>query len=191
MSYDYNLDGSLKTMHYPAGPPSPTRPIPPEDMLSAVDTGNNINYVTGASYQADSRLTGFVSGNGAAFAGITNTSAYNKRLQPSTCRPLRPARPCFPSAMTSTWERTPEQTTATSGASPITKTRRRNQTFTYDLLNRLTSAQNAGTNCAATTSTDKTEYWGNSYGYDAWGNLTGKTVTKCSAENLSAHRPGK
>jgi hypothetical protein len=32
---------------------------------------------------------------------------------------------------------------------------------------------------------NKTEYWGNSYGYDAWGNLTTKTPTKCSAENLN------
>ena len=32
----------------------------------------------------------------------------------------------------------------------------------------------------------KTEYWGNSYGYDAWGNLTGKTITKCGAELLNA-----
>jgi hypothetical protein len=47
-------------------------------------------------------------------------------------------------------------------------------------------AQNAGTNCAATTVNAKTKYWGNSYGYDAWGNLTNKTVTKCGAENLSA-----
>jgi len=31
----------------------------------------------------------------------------------------------------------------------------------------------------------KTEYWGNSYGYDPFGNLLQKTVTKCSAENLS------
>ena len=31
----------------------------------------------------------------------------------------------------------------------------------------------------------KSEYWGNSYGYDAWGNLLNKSVTKCSAENLS------
>jgi RHS repeat-associated protein len=61
----------------------------------------------------------------------------------------------------------------------------RNQTFTYDLLNRLASAQNAGTNCAATTVNGKTQYWGNNYGYDAWGNLTAKSVTKCSAENLS------
>src|SRR6185437_3767619 len=63
--------------------------------------------------------------------------------------------------------------------------RTRDQSFNYDLLNRLTSAQNAGTNCAATTVNGKTEYWGNNYGYDAWGNLIGKSVTKCSAENLT------
>ena len=32
---------------------------------------------------------------------------------------------------------------------------------------------------------NKTEYWGNSYGYDAWGNLLQETITKCGAENLS------
>jgi hypothetical protein len=32
---------------------------------------------------------------------------------------------------------------------------------------------------------NKTEYWGNSYSYDAWGNLLGQSVTKCSAENFS------
>jgi RHS repeat-associated protein len=63
----------------------------------------------------------------------------------------------------------------------------RNQSFTYDLLNRLTSAQNAGTDCTKKTlNLNQTEYWGNNYGYDPWGNLTSKTVTKCSAEHLSA-----
>jgi RHS repeat-associated protein len=61
----------------------------------------------------------------------------------------------------------------------------RSQSFTYDPLNRLASAQNAGSDCRKTTVNDKTEYWGNSYGYDSWGNLLQKTVTKCSAENLS------
>ncbi len=41
-----------------------------------------------------------------------------------------------------------------------------NQSFTYDALNRLTSAQNAGTDCSQMTANNKTEYWGNSYGYD-------------------------
>jgi RHS repeat-associated protein len=61
----------------------------------------------------------------------------------------------------------------------------RDQTFTYDPLNRLISAQNAGTNCATMVLQNKTEYWGNSYSYDAWGNLINKAVTKCGAENLS------
>jgi RHS repeat-associated protein len=49
----------------------------------------------------------------------------------------------------------------------------------------LTSAQNAGTDCSKSTVNGTTEYWGNSYGYDAWGNLLQKTVTKCAAENFS------
>ena len=61
----------------------------------------------------------------------------------------------------------------------------RSQSFTYDALNRLTSAQNAGTDCTQHTVNGLTEYWGNSYGYDAWGNLLQKNVTKCGAENLS------
>ena len=61
----------------------------------------------------------------------------------------------------------------------------RNQSFGYDALNRLTSAQNAGTDCTALVLQSKTKFWGNNYGYDAWGNLLQKTVTKCSAENLS------
>jgi YD repeat-containing protein len=61
----------------------------------------------------------------------------------------------------------------------------RNQTFTYDALNRLTSAQNAGTDCTAATVNGKTQYWGNNYGYDAWGNMLSKATTKCGAENLS------
>ena len=51
-------------------------------------------------------------------------------------------------------------------------------------MNRLTSAQNAGTDCTAKVLQNKTEYWGNSYTYDAWGNLLNKIITKCGAENL-------
>ncbi|MGC2695513.1 MAG: RHS repeat-associated core domain-containing protein [Candidatus Angelobacter sp.] len=46
------------------------------------------------------------------------------------------------------------------------------------------SAQDAGTDCSVKVLQNKTEYWGNSYSYDAWGNLLAKAVTKCSAENL-------
>ena len=48
------------------------------------------------------------------------------------------------------------------------------------------SAQNAGTDCTAMTvdAQPKTKYWGNSYVYDAWGNVLQKNITKCGAENL-------
>jgi len=75
-------------------------------------------------------------------------------------------------------------TTATSTPSSQQDTGR-TQTFNYDALNRLTSAQNSGSDCTQTLSGGKTKFWGNSYGYDAWGNLLSKTVIKCSAENLS------
>jgi YD repeat-containing protein len=61
----------------------------------------------------------------------------------------------------------------------------RDQTFTYDALNRLLTAQNTGTDCSITILQNKTEYWGNSYVYDAWGNLLQKNVTKCGAEGLT------
>jgi len=38
---------------------------------------------------------------------------------------------------------------------------------------------------ATRTAQGKTKFWGNTYGYDAWGNLLSKTITKCGAENLS------
>ncbi len=187
MSYDYNLDGSIKAIHYPSSAVVTYTPDSAGRMLSATDTGNNINYITAAAYQADGQLTGFISGNGTAFAGITNTFSYNKRLQPINMSASAPSQTVFSIGYDF------HVGNGTSGADNgnvwgITnyKDNSRNQSFTYDSLNRLTSAQNAGTNCAATLANGKTEYWGNSYGYDAWGNLTSKTVTKCSAENLSA-----
>jgi RHS repeat-associated protein len=63
----------------------------------------------------------------------------------------------------------------------------RNQTFTYGSLNRLTSAQNAGTDCTARVLQNKLEYWGNTYSYDAWGNLLNKSKISfaCAGEGLS------
>jgi RHS repeat-associated protein len=48
--------------------------------------------------------------------------------------------------------------------------------YTYDSLNRLIAASTSGTGGVQ---------WGNSYSYDGFGNLTGKTVTKGTAPTLS------
>jgi RHS repeat-associated protein len=188
MSYSYNLDSSLKTLTNPSGAVITYTPDSAGRILSAVDSGSGINYVTAATYGRDSELTGFVSGNSGTFAGITNAYSYNKRLQPVNMSATAPSQTVYSIG----YDFHAGNGTAATGMDNgnvfgITnyKDTTRNQSFTYDALNRLTSAQNAGTNCAANTVNGKTEYWGNSYGYDAWGNLLAKTITKCSAEHLS------
>jgi RHS repeat-associated protein len=186
MSYAYNLDGSLKTLTYPSSASVTYTPDSAGRMLSAVDTANGINYATGATYGPDSGLTGFVSGSTGGFAGIANAFSYNKRLQPINMSATAPNQTVFSIGYDF---HVGNGTTGSDNGNVwgITnyKDNTRNQSFAYDPLNRLTSAQNAGTDCNAMTVNGKTEYWGNTYGYDAWGNLLQKTVTKCGAENLS------
>jgi RHS repeat-associated protein len=178
----YDLAGNLSSLTYPDGETVAYTPDAVGRMLSAIDTANGINYITSANYGPDGSLTGFVSGNTGGFAGITNSFSYNKRLQP-----------IFMSAAT------PTQTVFSIGYDfhlgngdngnvyqlTNNKDHTRDQSFTYDQLNRLVSAQNAGTDCSATLPDTNSKFWGNSYGYDAWGNLLTKNVTKCGAEFLS------
>jgi len=188
MSYEYNLDGSLSKLHNLSGAVITYTPDSAGRIVSAIDSANSINYATSATYQADGQITGFVSGNGAGFAGITNALTYNKRLQPINMSATSPSQTVFSIG----YDFHAGNGTAGTGTDNGNvwnlynfRDRSRDQSFTYDALNRLTSAQNSGTNCAASTVNGKTEYWGNSYGYDAWGNLTQKVITKCGAENLS------
>ena len=180
ISYAYNLDGSLNTLTYPSGAVLTYTPDSAGRMLSAVDAGNAINYVTSATYGPHSALTGFLSGKTGSFAGITNSFSFNKRLQPVFMSASVPSQTVFSIGYDfhlgagdngNVWGIVNNKDTT------------RNQTFTYDSLNRLTSAQNAGSDCSVAVG-GKTKFWGNNYGYDAWGNLLSKSVTKCSAENL-------
>jgi RHS repeat-associated protein len=186
LSYSYNLDGSVKSLTYPSGKVITYTPDSAGRTLSAIDSGSGINYVTGATYGPDSGLTGFVSGNSGTFAGITNSFSYNKRLQPVNMSATAPSQTVFSIGYDF---HVGNGTTGTDNGNVwgITnyKDTTRNQTFTYDALNRLISAQNAGTDCTATVLGGNKKFWGNNYGYDAWGNLLSKSVTKCSAENLS------
>jgi RHS repeat-associated protein len=182
MSYTYNLDSSLKTLTNPSGAVITYTPDSAGRDVSAIDSGNGISYVTAASYGPDSSLTGFVSGSSGSFAGITNKFSYNPRLQPINMAALSPTATVF--SLNYNFNLGAGDNGNVLGITN-NKDTTRNQSFSYDTLNRLTSAQNAGTNCAAATVNGKSEYWANGYGYDAWGNLLQKTVTKCSAENLS------
>jgi hypothetical protein len=203
MTATYNQVGGFASLTYPDG--STTIHYTPDNfgsgqsagsIVSAVDSAHSINYVTGATYNPAGMLSGMTNG-----ASIANVYQYNQRLQ--ICRitaattGLTPGN-CVTQGNTGNlldlkYDFHIGNGTAGSGTDngnvwTITnyKDTNRTQSFTYDSLNRLGSAQNAGTNCAAMTVNGKSEYWGNSYTYDAWGNLTNKTITKCGAENLNA-----
>jgi YD repeat-containing protein len=126
--------------------------------------GYGINYATGATYGPDGALTGFVSGYSSSFAGITNAFAYNKRLQPLAMSATAPSQTVY--SIGYDFHYSAGNNGNVFGITNY-KDANRNQTFTYDALNRLTSAQNAGTDCIAKVLQNKSEYWGNNYGYDA------------------------
>jgi RHS repeat-associated protein len=189
LGYSYFLDNSLKSVSYPSGAVVNYGYTGAGRIGSAQDTFNNINYVTGtsgssslATHLPDGSPISYVNGVSSTFNGITNTLAYNIRLQPVTMSASAPNQTVFSIGYDF------HQGIGDNGNvfSLINyRDQTRTQTFTYDALNRLTSAQNAGTDCTKMTVNGKTEYWGNSYGYDPWGNLITKTPTKCSAENLN------
>jgi YD repeat-containing protein len=187
MSYTYNLDSSLNVLTYPSGAAVTYTPwnngtnAVAGVSQSAIDQGNAVNFVTAANYEADLGVTSFVSGNSSGFAGITNSFSYNKRLQPLSMSASSPSQTVF-----SVGYDFHAGNGDNGNVYAVTNNRdhSRDQTFTYDTLNRLTSAQNAGTDCTKNTVNSKTEYWGNNYGYDPWSNLVSKSPTKCGGENL-------
>jgi RHS repeat-associated protein len=184
LGYTYNLDSSISTVTYPSGAVVTYTQDSAGRALSAVDIGNSTNYATHASYGPDNALTGFVSGD-----TITNSFSYNNRLQPLTMAASAPQQKIFD--LTYDFH---EGNGDNGNVFGITNNRdnTRSQSFTYDALNRLISAQNAGTDCSQLALNGGTKFWGNNYVYDSWGNLLQKIPTKsspqspaqCKSENL-------
>jgi RHS repeat-associated protein len=200
LAYDYNLHGGVTALHYPSGAvvnytnQSVGRPT------SAIDATNSINYVTGptgpgsyAKYGPDGSIASLTNGYNTGFAGITNAFFNNPRLQP--CR-IAAGTGTLPASCIDALNHGNifdigydfHLSNADNGnVMAITnfKDATRSQSFTYDSVNRITAAQNAGTDCTVTTANGKTKFWGDSYSFDEWGNLFNKTITRCGAENLS------
>ena len=177
LNYTYNLDGSLNTEQYPSGRTITYTYNQGQRALSAVDTANAINYVTSATYAAWGALAGAVYGHTASFNGITLSNSFNNRMQPAFITASTPTNTVLSLGYDF------HLGNGTSGSDNgnvmgITNNRdtTRSQTFTYDYLNRLTSA--------STTST----LWGNNYSYDLWGNMWQKVIMsgKNGGENLSS-----
>lgn len=172
-SYAYNVDGSIASITYPSGRVLFYSYNSAQQQVSVVDGTNGTNYITNATYaphgQVASAVHGQVSGG---FAGITENYTYNNRLQIST----HTASSTAGTVLSHTYSYgTANNGNITSIANNLNTGR--TQSFTYDNINRLASAQSQATS--------GTDCWGDSYGYDRYGNLLTMSVTKCSAQNLS------
>jgi RHS repeat-associated protein len=171
MSYGYELDGSLASITYPGGRivsytyGSDSRPI------SAVDSANSINYVTGATYAPPGGLAGMVEGEvSGGFAGITTSNGFNSRLFPT----LLSASSSNGTALSLSYSyfANGNVNVETNG-----RDNGRSVTYTYDALNRVSTA--------ASQATSGSDCWGQSFGYDRYANLTTINVTQCTAPMLS------
>jgi RHS repeat-associated protein len=172
--YTYNLDGSVKTLTYPSGRVVTYTPDSAGRLVSAVD-GNGTNYVSSASYNPDGSLKNLLNGSTPA---LNQSFQYTPRLQ--MCRITALTSGTLPTSCIDTQNignimdrgydfhagnGTPNSGSDNGNVFAITNYRdaNRSQAFTYDALNRLSSAwssANAGNYS-----------WGENYSIDAWGNL--------------------
>jgi len=170
----------MATLKYPSGRTITYTPSAARRMLSAVDqnttplnTSDDTNYVTSAAYAPNGAVISFINGFSAAFAGITTTNAYNKRLQPVTLSAAAP------SATLMSLSYDFHLGTGDNGnvfQIVNNKDNNRTQNFQYDALQRITQASTRGPN------------WGETFTIDAWGNLTNKgpVTGKTNSEMLNA-----
>jgi len=185
----YWLDGSIQQITYPSGTVLSYTPNMASHVTKVADATRT--YMSNAHYAPAGQL------DQATFGAVNQTSIFNSRLQPcwlymNTGSILSPTNPCN------------GQTSPPGNVMDLTydfrigggdngnlmnitnnNTSYRSVAFTYDDLNRITSANTPATDCTVIPGTSLTKNWGEIVTVDAWGNLTGRTVTKCQADGLS------
>jgi RHS repeat-associated protein len=173
IAYLYNLDGSLSAMTYPSGRTYAYSYNNVGEVTSVVDAAHGINFFTNGQYAPPGLLATGIHGATTGWNSITLTNTYNNRLQPTQITAVSP----LPSTLLNL-NYSYDQGGGINNSRVIQISNGRDSTrsvaYTYDQLNRLASARTYG----AST-------WGNSYVYDAWGNLLQKNVTQGTAENMA------
>jgi RHS repeat-associated protein len=190
----YNYDGSIAKVTYPAGSGSVityTYDAAPH-LTTVKDTAHsNFVYMSASAYYPPGEL------NQATYGGVTETNILNNRLQPcwyhATTTTILPANTgCAGTGTQGTILDLKYSYTATGfndngNVMSLTnnKSSDRSVTYTYDALNRIASAATPNTDCSIVPGTSLTKNWGETTTIDAWGSLSARTVTKCSADGLS------
>jgi RHS repeat-associated protein len=171
MSYSYNLDGSRASITYPSGRVlsysygNDARPV------SVVDSANSINYAASATYAPPGGLASTVNGQvSGGFAGITTSNSYNNRLFPTSLTASSSNGTAL--SLSYTYFANGNVNVETNG-----RDNGRTATYTYDALNRVSTA--------SSQATSGSDCWGQGFTYDRYANLTTTTVSQCSAPVLS------
>jgi RHS repeat-associated protein len=187
ISYSYNADGSVNRITYPSGMVishtyntakrltriSKTCPAPDYNCWQ-------VYFADSAAYAPNGGLSSLRLGYNWYYGspgGVTTTYTYNNRLQPVNIKATRNSGGVTLLDLTYNFLQAGGKNNGTVTSVTNNLSSGRTQTFTYDELNRLKTAQsqaNSGTDC-----------WGQSFSYDRYGNLSSITVTKCSAPTLS------
>ena len=180
--YTYNLDGSIASIKYPSGRTVTYYEGNAQRMTSAVDTANNINYVTSPTsspkmYAPPGGPQNLIFGRSGTFNGISEIRAYNNRLEvtgiEATSSASTPLNLTYSYVSGNNGNISQQTNNATNG---------RTQNYTYDPLNRLLTAQ--------TQAASGGDCWGQSFGNngppptlaaDALANLFYTSATQCSA----------
>lgn len=186
--YQSNLLGLPTSIQYPSGRIITysynlgARPISATDGTTSVNYANTVHYWAGGAPCW------------AAFGGaITTAATFNSRLQPLAMQATSgvvPFTTCAGLGQTGNLIDFTYNFSLGSGDNGnvmgITNNRdtTRSQTFTYDALNRVATAT------ASTYATSPTHCWGESFGYDTWGNflsigVASSAYTGCTQESLS------
>jgi len=167
LTYTYNKDGSVSNILDWSGFKA-AYSYNDAGMTTSVIDPTGINFATNAIYAPSGQLTGLVQGVQSGFNGLSTTNQYNSRLQTATMNSSTPAVHVL--GLTYGY--------GTAGSNngnilSIANVGFQTWAYTYDNLNRLSSAQQGTA-------------WANTYVYDNWNNLLQKNpVTGHSGESLS------
>jgi RHS repeat-associated protein len=191
-TYYLDLAGNVAQLVYPTGRTVNYTYDAAGRPSTAVDSANGITYATGwktpgtgclanaVCYTPQGSVYNMSVGQTTSFTGLNLSETFNNRLQPNEIKASSTAG----TAIDITYNFVDPTSHGNAGhVYSITNNlvSGRSQAFTYDQLNRITSA--------GTTATTGSTCWGYQYSYDAWGNLLSQagwtpTYNACTQTNM-------
>jgi RHS repeat-associated protein len=170
-NYAYNLDSSLQSITYPSGRVVTYNYNAAQRPISAVDSANGISFATAAHYFAFGGLGYVVHGATSSFGGIVESENYNVRMQPNELGAAVGNQPPLLDLIYEYYSCNGNVGNNGNVCQVLNqKDSARSQAFAYDYLNRLVWAWTPNLNSGGAHN------WGESFGYDAWGNFLHKNT---------------